>query len=71
MIVKGPFYLNQLCRVDFYLKPLDMSISNRRAVLLIFIINMFLETPVFDVNGVDPDQTSRFVSSTKYKRLTV
>ena len=55
----SPFILNGLS----YLNCLDMSISNRRGVWVVFIIAMFNEISVLNTNSVDPDQTPRSVGS--------
>ena len=52
-------YITHLCRIGFYINPLDRSVSSRRGVWLILLLPCLLEIPVY----VDPDQTPRFASS--------
>ena len=42
---------------------LDGSQSNVRCIWLVFIIIIFIEILVFNVNSVDPDQTPRSTAS--------
>ena len=46
----------------FYLKSLDMPISNRKGVWLVFIITMLYKKYVFNTNSAYPDQTQRSVA---------
>ena len=48
---------------NFYLDSLDRSISNRRGVWLFLLLPCFIETPLFNANSIDPDQTPRSVAS--------
>ena len=47
----------------FHLRSFDRSISNRRVVWLVLSFPCFVETPVFNVNTVDSDQTPRLAAS--------
>ena len=49
----------------FYWNSLDKSISNRRGVWLVFIIDLpyFITIPVFNANSVDPNQMLRSAAS--------
>ena len=53
-VLFNPFMSNGL----FYLSCLDTSFSNRNGCLI-----GFTEIPVFNANGVDPDQTPRSSTS--------
>ena len=48
---------------NFYLDSLDRSISNRRSVWLFLLLPCFIETPLFNANSRDPDQTPRSAAS--------
>ena len=47
----------------FYLIYLDASIPNRRGDWIILLLLCFIESPVFNANSVDPDQTPRSAAS--------
>ena len=47
----------------FYLRFLDRTISNRRVVGPVLLLQCFTETPVFNANSLDPDQTPRSAAS--------
>ena len=47
----------------FYLESLDRSVSSIRSVRLVYLLLCFIEISVFNANGVDPNQTSRFAAS--------
>ena len=47
----------------FYLHSSDRSICNTKGVWLISIITIFIESPVFNANCVNPDRTPRSAAS--------
>ena len=47
----------------YYFNILYRSIASRRGVWVVFIIMVFVDIPVVNVNSVDSDQTLRSVAS--------
>ena len=47
----------------FYINSLDRSISMRRTSGYFLLFPCFIENPVFNANGVDPDQTPHSAAS--------
>ena len=56
--VEYKFHLTHLCWMDSSTITLQASpFSQYKGCLVSFIITIFIETPMFNVNSVDPDQT--------------